>query len=252
MPPRTPSKSPSKSPAKTRPASPAMRRTPRHAKPPSRLGQNDDWGVSSPAKWVSETVTTRKAREEELYKERLAFVEHLNEEVDAKGKPGLLARYETLMSEYMWLATIVQSVVLTVVGFAVGQLIKGEAITGALAGQWAGWGVISSITSLPYFLWLNRQKFGASSETNALLKALFNQAGFSQLQNVLFLSYWALLTGKDPVIAITTGMLSQAKLSVSFWLPSDLINLYLVPLHAQMLWNAVLGIMWSALLAYFY
>ena len=89
-------------------------------------------------------------------------------------------------------------------------------------------GVITAVTSLPYLKFLVTLKFHKSAQVDAVLKALFNQALFSQVLNALFLSYWAVLQGKDPVAEIKGGMLGQVKMCASFWLPSDLINMYLV------------------------
>jgi len=245
---------PSKSPAKTRPTPPQpVRRTARSTKSPSRLGQNDNWGTGTPTKWVSDTVATQKAKEEELYQERIDFVAKLNAESDEKkGPPGVFQKYKTFMTEYKWSGTIVQTVVLTLVGFAIGQQMKNEPITAVAAGHWAGWGVINATCCLPYLMWLSTTSFGRSARADAVLKALFNQVVFSQLLNALFITYWALLKGKDPLTELSGNMLEQAKLCACFWLPSDLINMYLVPVHAQMLWNATLGVAWSAVLAYIF
>jgi len=244
---------PSKSPAKKRAPTPEpVRNSSRTGKSPSRLGQNDNWGSTTPTKWVSEIPAQQKAKEEELYKERLDFVSKLNAETDKKGTKSMFETYKTFMAAYSWSATIAQTVILTVLGYAVGQTIKAEAITPVEASQWGGWGLITAVTSLPYLMWLSKTSFAKKAQVDAVLKALFNQAVFSQLLNALFLSYWALLKGEDPVAAITAGMLSQAMMCASFWLPSDLINMYLIPVEAQMLWNASLGVAWSALLAYYY
>ncbi|KAL3906569.1 MAG: hypothetical protein SGPRY_010504, partial [Prymnesium sp.] len=159
---------PSKSPAKTRPSPAAagtpLRRTPRSHKSPSRLGYTDNWGSTTPHLWVSETVTTRHEREEAKLKEREAFVSKLNaesenaDESESKDKssafisklievgskvappPSVLESYKKMMTGYMWPATILQSVVLSVLGFVICQLIKQEKISLQESGQWAGWG----------------------------------------------------------------------------------------------------------------
>ena len=84
------------------------------------------------------------------------------------------------------------------------------------------------MTSLPYLKFLCGVKFNASPQIDAVLKALFNQALFSQVLNALFLSYQAVLGGTDPVAAIKGGMTGQMVMCAKFWLPSDLINMYLV------------------------
>jgi len=245
-----PKKSPSKSPAKVRPP-PAQptRTTPRRSpKAPVRLGQNDNWGSTTPTKWVS--AAPDKKEEEEKYQERVKFVKEMNAKTDAKKSLFTFAKYKKFMDKYMWPATIAQTVVLTVVGFVIGTLIKSEEITMIELSGWAGWGVITSTTSLPYLKLLNAKTFAASPKKDAVLKALFNQLTFSQVLNALFLTYWALLKGTDPMAAVKTKMLEQAKLCVGFWLPSDLVNMYLIPPQAQILWNATMGIVWSAMLAY--
>ena len=64
------------------------------------------------------------------------------------------------------------------------------------------------MTSLPYLKFLVTLKFHKSAQVDAVLKALLNQALFSQVLNALFLSYWAVLQGKDPVAEIKGGACS--------------------------------------------
>ena len=50
---------------------------------------------------MSEVVTTQKAKEEELYQERLAFVTKLNKEADEKkGDDSFFDKYKEFMTKY--------------------------------------------------------------------------------------------------------------------------------------------------------
>ena len=153
-----PKKTPTKSPVKKRAVSPspvAKRTTPRRdIKPPARLGAGDNWGSTTPTKWVSDVVTTQKEKAEDMYKERLDFVTKLNSE--SKGKSvgpvildfgGMYSSYKKLMTKYTWPASIVQSVVLTVLGYVISQFIKAKPIVAEDAVPWAGWGTSSQSTN---------------------------------------------------------------------------------------------------------
>jgi len=227
------------------------RRTPRKSagNGPSRLGQDDNWGSVKAGEWISDTVITAASKSEELYKERVAFVAELNAKEEPKSS-SIMDKYKAVMAKHTYPATVVQSVVLTVLGYVIGDVLSKETPTPEAASQWAGWGVIGALTSLPYLTWLSGITFVKSSEKlNGLCKAVFNQALFTQFMNCLFLSYFALLKGEDPVAKIKADYVQLAKDAASVWLPSDLINLNFIPVEAQVLWNSSVSVFWTVFLA---
>ena len=57
----------------------------------------------------------------------------------------------------------------------------------------ASTGVIAAVVSLPYLTWPSKKKFNKKAKVDAVMKAVFNQMFISQVLNMLFLSYFAML-----------------------------------------------------------
>jgi len=252
---KTPSKSPAKSRTASRPATPT-RRTPRSSAGtgPKRLGTDDGWGMTSPSNWQSELVLNKETRDEELLKEREDYIKKENAKIDADEttSTSLMTKYTSVMSgKFQYPMSFLQNATIQAAGFAIGQQIKGEPASVPDLTKWACWGVMVVLLQLPYLGWLSNVKFSASPPVNGVLKALFNQAFFIQMMNALFLAYMKQTTDVDAMwSAIKDGMVGMAQLCLPYWLASDLLMIFVVPLKLQMLYCALSGLTFTVILAF--
>lgn len=257
MPPRGKSpKRAAKSPAKPRPtkapfSSPEpVRRTPRKTAgtTPARLGVTDDWGAGAAGAYRSDLVIKQAADQPAKDAARHAYIKELNANA---GGAGIWSKYKSVMQTNRWLASSAQTAVLNVLSYYIAMQINATVFDLDVAVHWAVWGFVQTVLVLPYLDQLNARKFVKSSATlDVGAKAVFNQAFFTPLLTAVFLSYFALAQGSDPVTAVSyEKMTALAVPTACYWGTSDLVNLSIVPAEAQMLWNAVVGLVWTTILA---
>jgi len=221
-----------------------------------RLGHDDDWASAPGTNWVSDSVHTSKQTEDDKYEERKSFVEAYNKKIDAEvtqvvdvTSASPMDKYKAMMQAHPYPASIVQSILITLLGYLLGEMIKGGNPTQMGVAKWAGWGIITVVISLPFLTWLSGITFATSKTANGVCKSLFNQATIAQFLNALFISYMALWEEKDPMVELEAKYVGFALTAMTVWLPSDLINLTWVPIEGQLLWNGAVSLGWTAYLA---
>jgi hypothetical protein len=123
----------------------------------------------------------------------------------------------------------------------------------------AAWGFVSTILTIKYLDFINSRKFSKDATLDAAGKATFNQLFFTSVLCFLFMAFQKLIQGGYTevtkfVSSYPEFMPALYKLwyvALPYWGVSDFLNLKLMPTEFQLIFNAVVGLVFAVVTAFF-